>query len=250
MKTELLAQQQTCQLAIEVPTRGSDGLVEPVTVMAMPTPAPGLVIVPSVCGDAFTGLWRLTHAASGYGLEPYGEGLHECVEIGRELAKLPIDWTADKETVKAAITANWPAYRKAISAGRYGTPEPQDDPEGNPRQSEVAPYPCTESEATAEAITRHLARSLQHRLREGWELGRSSAETEAEAQVRVLHSLTYVHEWALAYALREIARDDRDLADGIARSVWNGWADGSTPAEELAEWVREYGLPPLPERES
>jgi hypothetical protein len=214
-----------------------------VTVMAETTSVPGLVINPTTSKEGFTGDYTLTHTASGYCLFPRGMDLWTIRDIATELATVGIDFTASKEAVIEAITANRKAYVAAVNAGRY--PAPQSDPDDQPKNSEIAPYPRSDAQATADAISRHLTRCLQYRTRDTWALvGRDDPEGRRAFRD---HAATMIAQWGLVTALREIAQIDPVVADGIARKIYNGWNDGSDTHEDPCAWAREYGLPPLPE---
>lgn len=217
-----------------------------VTVMAQPTGTPGLVITPGVCDNGFSGYFILTHAPSGYAVGRHGDDIYTIQRIADALAELPIDWTADKDTVLAAINEHSEALSKAYTEGRYQ--QPQADPENDPKSSEIAPYPRTEAQATADALARHLTRSLQYKCRETWTL--IKRRDHDGRQLYLYGTVAKVTEWALVTALRSLAKHDQQLADGIARDVWQGWEDGSTIDENVYEWASEYGIPPLPDERS
>lgn len=81
-----------------------------------PTPVPGLAIIPTLRPDlgnldnldggrvayaAYTGCWAVLHLASGHTVTAALDTPAQAREQARLLGLLPIDWTADAETIRA-----------------------------------------------------------------------------------------------------------------------------------------------------
>lgn len=102
---------------------------------------------------------------------------------------------------------------------------------------QVAPYPATEAEATAENLIRYLvarASSAQfdadgHMYRQDWEL----------------HALTcrdILTTYGLIVALKTLPPE---VADEIAERIWADWRDGAQVGEWLWQWAIEVGIDPV-----
>lgn len=245
MDTKTLAEPPQVGAVATIINKDESGQPIPVTVAAQATAAPGLVITPAFSNGKFTGSFTLTHSASGYAVITFADDIHVIQRIADQFATLPVDWTADRETVTKAVLANQDAYRGAGRAGLY--PKPQEDPDGTPQSSEIAPYPRSESEATANALAKHLTRALQYRCRDTWELVRR--DDKDGRRIYLTNAAALIAEWGLVVALRGIAKTDPEAADGIARQIWAGWEAGDTTHDDTWAWAREYGIPELPDED-
>jgi hypothetical protein len=219
-----------------------------VTVVAEPTETPGLVITPGLSGGGFSGSWSLTHASSGH-LIPvmgwYTADLWDVKAVAKALGATPVDWTADYDGVKAQIAEHKDAIHAAMRDARYPAPEP-DGPDA-PKDNDVAPYPRTDAQATADALARNAVRAAQFRCAETWNLIKRD-DQDGRAIYRN-HAAALVAEWALALVLREFAEVDQRAADHAAMLVWQGWEDGETVHTRTWEWARSYGLPEIKDDE-
>lgn len=242
-----------------------DGDTSTIPVSAEPTDAPGLFITPDVGNEGFTGLFSLTHGPSGLRLPPklggsglYGHGFtHDEIDVARRvataLATTPVDWTTDRETVTRQIGEHAAAVQAAVRAAKFPPPDPDDDasPAAGP-----APYPKTEAQATADAMARHLTRAMQPRVRNSFELIGDATASNPDGMRRYLDNVhALIAEWGLVYVLREVAKLDQQVADRLARDVFNAWEDGGSVSELANEWAAAYGIPaddrpgtPVPER--
>jgi hypothetical protein len=115
---------------------------------------------------------------------------------------------------------------------------------------EIAPYPRTVEEATAESVALHLVAEgyMLNSRRSG--LMRKMVEAEgtpehAAAMERYAINLSAVTaDYAAAKALRTIAAEDAELADTLAKAIWRFWEDGAAVGEELWHWLRQAGIDP------
>jgi hypothetical protein len=224
---------------------GEDHLV---LVLAEPTKIPGLVVTPEVVGDRMTGNFAVTHAVSGLRLPVNswsGIDIEQARRTADALTDIPVDWTADKESLAKQCVGHMEAIRKAIHDAEYAPPAP-DDPDA-PKGEGPGPYPRTEAQATAEAVARHITRQLQRRARDAWTL--IKRDDPDGRRIYREHTCALVAEWALVSVLHELTKVDPMAADHAARTVWLGWESGDTTHEQVYDWAREYGLPPLPEDE-
>lgn len=246
----------------------TDGDVSTISVSAEPTDAAGLFITPEVRGGKFSGTFCLTHGPSGLRLPAKlgGGGLYghwfapDEIDVARRvaaaLATTPVDWTADGDTVARQINEHQEAVRNAVRSGKFPPPGPDDEDRAPGDAEGPAPYPRTEAQATADAMARHLTRAMQHRSRESFELIGEAKASNPDGMRRYLDNLhAFIAEWGLVYMLREVAELDQQVADRLARNVFNAWEDGGSVAEFSGEWAAEYGLPeddqddtPAPER--
>src|SRR5690242_7382838 len=107
---------------------------------------------------------------------------------------------------------------------------------------DIAPYPRTVDEATAEAMARHLAVTAQYRMAASDRL--VDCHTP-EQKARYLDSVgLMIAEHSLVKMLRALMEHAPDHADEVARRVWTGWEDGAVIAEDLHSWLTEYGIDP------
>lgn len=99
----------------------------------------------------------------------------------------------------------------------------------------LAPYPTSAEDVTAERLAAHLAVSAQRRY---------LATINAAEFDRTTMNL-FVKEWGVIYLLREAEeRAGMAFADRLARDLWEAWNDGSGLGEFLYEWLTEYGIDP------
>lgn len=109
-------------------------------------------------------------------------------------------------------------------------PEPKTD-----SAKRLAPYPTRAEDVTAEALAKHIAVAAQHRYR----------ITLDAAELDRTEMTLFVQEWGVVYLLREIQeRSGVEVADAVARDLWEAWEDGSGLGEFLWEWLTEYGIDP------
>lgn len=241
---------------IGVRLQSRDGTEETVSVTAEPTPATGLFIVPEISGGELTGHFTLTHGASGLRMpaDLGGGGLLRgafCPEelnvarrVGKELATTPVDWTLDRDRVVAQVQEHSATVLDAVRRAKLPPAEATDsdgDVETGP-----APYPRTEAQVTAATLARHLTRGMQYRTAATWKLiGAAKPNNKAGMDLYMgnLHAL--IAEYGLVYLLREIAKLDQDVADKLARDIWNAWEDGGSVHEFTGEWAAYYELPEI-----
>ncbi|WP_329521198.1 hypothetical protein [Spirillospora sp. NBC_01491] len=102
--------------------------------------------------------------------------------------------------------------------------------------NELAPYPRTEAEVTADALVRNLAVwAYANRSR------RRAATTAAE---RDAATAEIVNLYGIVKVLRALQTLAPDAADEVARGVWRDWEDGAAVDEWLSLWLAGYGIEP------
>lgn len=116
--------------------------------------------------------------------------------------------------------------------------------------TEFTPYPRREEHATADAIASHMAvEGLRHAVR-SQRLMRATIVSEGTPQHRdaVIRHLMNINiftaEYAAVRALRALKEVDSELADGVAREIWETWEAGPEVGEFLWGWVQGYGIDP------
>ncbi|GIM88857.1 hypothetical protein [Paractinoplanes toevensis] len=99
----------------------------------------------------------------------------------------------------------------------------------------LAPYPTSADDVTADKLARHLAVATQHLHIKTID----APDVSRDAMGR------FVHQWGVLFLLREIQeRAGVHQADALARALWESWQDGSHLGEMLWEWLTEYGIDP------
>lgn len=223
-----------------------EGEPKTATVVAEPSPTPGLVINPASDADrGFTGWWSVTHALSGLAIPSQfivGETLPAARRIAEALGKTGVDWTLPYKEIRGQITANFDAVKAAIREGRYLAPEPDD--EHTPKGEGPAPRPRSEAQATADALARYLVSVAQERCALTWKLIK---RTDQDGLAIYAHNTgALCAEFGVVSVLREFARVDQVAADAAARAVWSSWDAGESVHELIGEWADEYGIPQPP----
>jgi hypothetical protein len=213
-----------------------------ITMYAEATETPGLYVTPDLANGHFVGTFAITHGPSGLRIPVGwdGDDLDQVRAIADALGKTPVDWTADREAVAAQIAEHIDAITAARRDAKYPRVEAED-------VRELGAYPLNEEQATADTIAKHLTSGLRYRTRDTWTLiDRDDKDGRA---IYMNHAAALVAEWAIVYALREFAKVDQQVADSIARDIWNAWEDGGSVHELAWDWAREYGLPQLPDKD-
>lgn len=104
---------------------------------------------------------------------------------------------------------------------------------------EIAPYPTSEEEVTAEAMIKHwlaFAQMHQHRLHH------ILATDDPRWMESIGHITSY---YGMARLLRELVKHAGvDVADAAARELWLDWEAGDSVGEWTWEWLVEYGIDP------
>jgi hypothetical protein len=117
-------------------------------------------------------------------------------------------------------------------------------------RKEFTPYPRRPGDATADSIVRHLSvEGLIHAVR-SLRLMREADATEntPQHQAAVTRHLMNINiftaEYAAVRALKALKEVDPQLADGVAREIWETWEAGPEVGEFLWDWVEGYGIDP------
>lgn len=106
----------------------------------------------------------------------------------------------------------------------------------------LAPYPSTEQEATADSMARWLTLSAYVRhhqdvrpARRDWE--NAGRPDNGLYDALLLATQAFTAEYGLAYLLREVPLSK---ADGLAREVWRAYdSDDRGAAEALGSWLAD-----------
>lgn len=111
----------------------------------------------------------------------------------------------------------------------------------------VAPFPATETEATATAVAKHLtvqaflssleARALAPEVEAG--APREVVTAYADASTRM------TDQFSAAFLLRSLHEVAPESADLVARQLWWAWQDGGSVHEWLHEWMVGLGVDPV-----
>jgi hypothetical protein len=102
-------------------------------------------------------------------------------------------------------------------------------------KTNLAPYPTSVEDVTAEKLARHMTVQAQRNFRATMD----AAELDRNAMARL------VFEWGVTFLLRELQeRAGATVADAVAQDLWEAWEDGSSLGEFLWEWLTEYGIDP------
>lgn len=102
--------------------------------------------------------------------------------------------------------------------------------------NEIAPYPRSESEVTAESLGRHLTvQAWAHRTH------RQSATSLAD---REWATSEVVNLFGIASFLRALQAVAPETADEAAKNLWLAWDDGGAIDEWLHTWLVGFGIDP------
>jgi hypothetical protein len=101
----------------------------------------------------------------------------------------------------------------------------------------IAPYPRSEKEATAEAIARCFTAYAQLHFR----LGIDHPDRDQAAK----STTAFASYYAIAYLLRElIERAGHHVADPVARTLWEDQETVDGLGASVWEWLEEYDIDP------
>jgi hypothetical protein len=103
--------------------------------------------------------------------------------------------------------------------------------------NDIAPWPRTEAEATADAVAKSLTVGAHARDRYIQTL--NTTDKEWGTQVGLL-----VNEFGVVYLLKFLADFHPDVADDAARLLWSHWEDGGVIPELLWGWLSKWGIDP------
>ena len=102
--------------------------------------------------------------------------------------------------------------------------------------NDVAPYPRTEQDATADALARNLTVVAQM----NW---RRMLDTEKAEDTRAATNLM-VNLFGIVKVLKALQAVAPATADEVARDLWSDWEDGGAVGEWLHSWLRDFGIDP------
>jgi hypothetical protein len=103
--------------------------------------------------------------------------------------------------------------------------------------NDIAPWPRTEAEATAEAVMKALAVSAWARQARIHDMPK--VDDTYRAQIGIL-----VNEYGVIRLLKLLGDFHKDVADDAAREVWAEWEAGDGIHEWLWEWLTGWGINP------
>lgn len=99
--------------------------------------------------------------------------------------------------------------------------------------NDIAPYPTTAKDATAEAMARHLTAFAQLH----WRIAMDHPDRDTARQS--ISTFTYCY--GIAYLLRE--QPSRE-GDRVARELWETWDCGMGVGVDVWNWLQEYEIDP------
>lgn len=101
--------------------------------------------------------------------------------------------------------------------------------------NDLAPYPRTASQATANNLVRSLAVDAQVAYRLSFDAATNEKQLAAATR--------FVQSYGIVKLLRAVIdHTTPTTADEIARDIWSDWEDGSCLGEWLWEWLNDYGI--------
>ncbi len=106
---------------------------------------------------------------------------------------------------------------------------------------DLAPYPRTVQEVTADSLAKALAVRAHYRQSK---LNDPRSEL-LKGRLFAMTAGTIVSEYGLIELLAALAKHAGvEVADEMARSLWSDWEDGQAVAVGLWQYVKAYGLDP------
>lgn len=102
--------------------------------------------------------------------------------------------------------------------------------------NDIAPYPATEDEVTAESLARHLTvTAWAHRTH------RKNATSSTD---REWATSEIVNTFGIVSLLRALQAVAPETADEAAKDLWLAWEDGGSVDEWLHAWLTGFGIAP------
>lgn len=103
--------------------------------------------------------------------------------------------------------------------------------------NDIAPWPETEDEVTADTLGRHLAVwAWAHRTH------RKTATTDTDREWATSET---VNLFSVAKVLRALQVAAPETADEVAKDLWSDLFGGAAVDEWLHAWLTEYGIDPV-----
>lgn len=102
--------------------------------------------------------------------------------------------------------------------------------------NELAPYPRTVEEVTAESLSRHLTVTA-------W-AHRTHRKTAISSTDREWATSEIVSNFGIVSVLRALQAVDEVKADEAAKGLWSAWDDGAAVGEWLHAWLTGFGIAP------
>lgn len=102
--------------------------------------------------------------------------------------------------------------------------------------NEIAPYPRSESEVTAESLVRSLmvqAQANRHRM-----------FYDRDANGAVPGGARLIDVYGVVKLMKVLQTVAPDVADEVARDLWSDWHDGAAVGEWLHAWLLGAGIDP------
>lgn len=111
---------------------------------------------------------------------------------------------------------------------------------------DIAPYPRTEQDVTAEVLVRRAAVEavFRHQRAQRHCLQAAATGTKADLQMSNESVAALFAELGNVLLLRALVEHAPEQADAVAREFWHVLADGSDIDAWLGEWLTEYGVDP------
>lgn len=113
--------------------------------------------------------------------------------------------------------------------------------------NDIAPWPATAAEATAEKVLKHLTVCAAAQQEEARRLCTDAFKPGADPAglTRYIESFEVLgYRFITVYLLRIFAEVAPERADGLARELWSLMRDTEMIPELLWDWLSEYGIDP------
>lgn len=114
--------------------------------------------------------------------------------------------------------------------------------------NDIAPYPRTADEATADGLLRHETVTAYAHLGETRALCRAAfrpSATDADKRRYFDAEMNLAQRFAVLFVLRQMKNQvSAEAADEIARGLHAAWDDGGSFGEFLFDWLVEHGIDP------
>jgi hypothetical protein len=114
--------------------------------------------------------------------------------------------------------------------------------------NDLAPWPATEAEVTAETLLKHLTVCASAREHETGRLAQKALANDPTAEDVRRYSESFevlAARFGVVFLLRQIQQQSsQDWADEVARHLWSLWQDGGSIPEFLWDWTAGYGIDP------